>query len=440
MPSSVKKYKSLFIFMLDIKILRERSLWAEQQLQKKDPLVSLDAILKLDQEVARQQLNIDDLRNQRNLLSKKIGEAKKSGADSRVLMEQVHQTSTRLPPLEEKYQALRTKLARLLAELPNFPDEDVLASMNPAENQVLSSPIPPPTFPFPPKNHMELNETLHLFDFETSAKLSGRGWPLYTGQGAILEWALLNYMLDFHIKQGFQLILPPHLVRSDVLYGSGQLPKFESQIFKLEDEDYPLYLIPTAEVPLMGMHCKETFQAQDLPKKYVSYTPCFRREAGSYGKEERGLIRMHQFHKVEMFAFTDPASSPDIFQEFVDNASKLVASLGLPFRATKLVSGDMSFAAAKTVDIEVWLPGQNRFYEVSSISNCTDFQARRSQTQFKKQSGGPAELVHTLNGSGLATPRLLVGLLENNQKEDGSVSIPPVLYPYTHGIKELQPL
>lgn len=285
------------------------------------------------------------------------------------------------------------------------------------------------TFDFPFKNHLELNEKLHLFDFERAAKLSGSGWPVYIDKGARLEWSLINFMLDTHRKNGFTQVIPPLLVRPETMFGSAHLPKFESQLFKIRDEDFQLYLIPTAEAALNGLHLNEILPDTSLPKKYVAYTPCFRREAGAAGSQERGLIRTHQFNKVEMFCFTRPDESVKVFQQMLDSAEEILQGLGLHYRLMLLTTGDMSFAAAKTIDIEVWLPGQNRYYEVSSVSNCTDFQARRAQTRFRKGEEKP-QYVHTLNGSGLATSRLMVALLENNQQKDGSVLVPKVLQRY----------
>ena len=256
--------------------------------------------------------------------------------------------------------------------------------------------------------------------------------------GARLEWALINFMIDIHIENGFEFWLPPHLIRPETMFASAQLPKFESQLFKLKDDDYPLYLIPTSETVLNGLHIDEIFSAEELPKRYAAYTPCFRREAGAAGSQERGLIRMHQFNKVEMFAFTLPEQSEAMFQQMIQSAEEILQGLNLHYRNMLLVTGDMSFAAQKTVDIEVWLPGQNRYYEVSSISDCGDFQARRSLTRYRRKEDKP-ELVHTLNGSGLATSRLMVALLENNQRPDGSIEIPLVLHKYLNGVKELCP-
>ena len=257
--------------------------------------------------------------------------------------------------------------------------------------------------------------------------------------GARLEWALINFMLDIHIENGFEMWMPPHLIRPETMFASGQLPKFEHQLFKIKDDDYNLYLIPTSETVLNGLHIEEVFSEAELPKRYVAYTPCFRREAGAAGSQERGLIRMHQFNKVEMFAFTKPDQSEAMFQQMVSSAEEILQGLNIHYRNMLLVTGDMSFAAMKTIDVEVWLPGQNRYYEVSSISNCGDFQSRRSMTRYKSGDGKP-EFVYTLNGSGLATSRLMVALLENNQRPDGSVEIPLVLHKYLNGVKELCPI
>ncbi len=296
-----------------------------------------------------------------------------------------------------------------------------------------------PVFNFPFKNHVELNERLNLFDFKRGAKISGSGWPVYRNLGARLEWALINYMIDTQLKHGFQQFMPPLLVKEETVFASGQLPKFENQQFKITDADYNLYLIPTAEVPLNGMHIDEILDSAELPLKYMAYTPCFRREAGAAGSQERGLIRMHQFNKVEMFCFTHPEESMKTFDWMLSCAEEVLKGLELHYRSVLLVSGDMSYAAARTVDVEAWLPGQNRYYEVSSVSNCTDFQARRSSIRFRGKEDDKTQFVHTLNGSGLATSRLMVALLENNQNEDGSVNIPLALQKYLGGISKLLP-
>ena len=325
-----------------------------------------------------------------------------------------------------------------LASIPNVPMEGIKVSLDPKDNVVIKEFGQKRSFPFTSKNHVELSENLSLFDFKRGAKISGSGWPTYRGLGARLEWALLNYMIDTQTKNGFELWMVPLLVRKETMFASGQLPKFENQLFKISDKDYHLYLIPTAEVALNGLHTDEILEEDSLPLKYASFTPCFRREAGAAGSQERGLIRTHQFHKVEMFSFVKPEESEQMFQTMLDSASEILEGLGLHYRHTLLVTGDQSFGAAKTVDVEVFLPGQDRYYEVSSVSNCTDYQARRSNIRFRRKGGKP-EFVHTLNGSGLATSRLMVALLENNQQEDGSIIIPEVLRPRLGGLERIEP-
>ncbi|NGX26130.1 MAG: Serine--tRNA ligase [Chlamydiae bacterium] len=424
--------------MLDIKLIRKDPKLIEDKLKTKDPDVDLSPILTLDEEVRLLKTKVEEIKSQRNLLSKEIGEKKRSGEDTTALMKEVSGLGEKIEKIDKQLDEKESALHDLLARLPNIPDSAVKVSQNIEDNVVLKSYGEKSSFDFSPKNHVELNERLHLFDFKRAAKASGSNWPAYRDNGAKLEWALLNYMLDIHQENGFQFWLPPLLVRPEIVFGSGQLPKFEHQLFKIHDEDYHLYLIPTSEVALMGLHHNEILDGEKFPLRYVSYTPCFRREAGGLGAQERGLIRMHQFNKVEMFAFTTPEQSDQIFAEMLASAEELIKGLGLHFQTTELVTGDMSFAASKTIDLEVWLPGQDRYYEVSSISHCNDFQARRSNTRFKIKQEKP-ELCHTLNGSGLATSRLMVALLENNQREDGSVEIPIVLHKYLNGMKELTP-
>lgn len=423
--------------MLDIKLLRKDSKIIESKLKTKDPDVRLEPILELDESIRSIKNRGEELKNKRNVLSKQIGEKKRSGINAADLMDEVSGLGSEISELDQELSQKEQKLDDLLARLPNLPTDDVKVSHDKKDNVVLRSYGEKPSFSFVPKNHVELNEKLHLFDFKRAAKISGSHWPAYCGNGAKLEWALINYMLDFHLENGFEFWLPPLLVKPEIARGSGNLPKFQNQLFKIHDEDYHLYLIPTSEAALMGLHNDEILNGEELPKRYVSYTPCFRREAGALGAQERGLIRMHQFNKVEMFAFTKPEESQQMFEEMVSYAEALIKGLELHFHTTLLVTGDMSFAASKTIDLEVWLPGQDRYYEVSSISNCTDFQARRSNTRFKIKQEKP-EFCHTLNGSGLATSRLMVALLENNQQSDGSIKLPLVLHKYLNGMHELR--
>lgn len=424
--------------MLDIKLIRNDPNAIEHLLQTKNPEVSLSKIIQLDERNREIKTQVEQLKSTRNSVSKIIGEKKRTGEDVEALMKQMGEMADQISSLDKELQTVETDLHDALLRLPNLPMPDVKVSQDPKDNVCIKEHLTKPQFDFTFKNHLELNEKLNLFDFKRGAKTSGAGWPVYRGMGARLEWALLNYMLDIHRKNGFEQWMTPLLVRPPLMYGSGSLPKFENQFFKLDDQDYPLYLIPTAEVVLNGLHSDEILEEEELPLKYTAYTPCFRREAGAAGSQERGLIRTHQFNKVEMFCFTTPEKSDEMFDFMLSSAEEILQGLGLHYRNMMLVTGDMSFAATRTVDIEVWLPGQDRYYEVSSVSNCTDFQARRSQTRFRRKGGKP-EFVHTLNGSGLATSRLMVALLENNQNADGSVNIPAVLQKWLGGNSQICP-
>lgn len=415
--------------MLDLKELRKDPTGTEQKLKNKIGEVSLSPLLSLDEKIRALKTKAEELKAKQNNASKEIGQRKQRGEEIAPFMETLGSLAEEIRSLDVQAAELEAALQHELALLPNLPMSDVPISPSPKDNVCIKSWGGKPTFSFPFKNHVELNEQLKLFDFVRAAKISGSGWPLYRGFGARLEWALLNYMLDVHRKNGFLQIIPPLLARPETMFGSAHLPKFESQLFKIKDEDFALYLIPTAEAALNGMHRDEIFEAESLPLKYVAYSPCFRREAGAAGSQERGLIRTHQFNKVEMFCFSKPEESALLFEEMIRSAEEILQGLGLHYRNMLLTTGDMSFAAAKTVDIEVWLPGQNRYYEVSSVSNCTDFQARRSQIRFRQKNEKP-HFVHTLNGSGLATSRLMVALLENNQQADGSILVPKVLHRY----------
>lgn len=425
--------------MLDIRLIRKDPEGVQKKLETKEAGIDLSKALLLDAEIREGKTEVEKLKSERNVLSKKIGELKRAGEDATEVMNQAGESADRIHAIDRAIAEKEDALNAILSCLPNIPTEDTKVSPDPADNVVIKEVGEKRGFDFPSRNHVELNERLNLFDFKRGAKISGTGWPVYRGLGARLEWALLNYMLETQIKNGFEMWMPPLLVREDVLFGSGQLPKFEGQYFKLGDEQYPLQLIPTAEVPLNGLHMGEILSEEELPLCYTAYTPCFRREAGAAGAGERGLIRIHQFNKVEMFCYAKPEESDHIFQKMVASAEEVISGLGLHYRICDLVTGDQSFAAAKTWDLEVYLPGQQRYYEVSSVSHCTDFQARRSETRFRRKEGGKPEFVHTLNGSGLATSRLMVSLLENNQNPDGSVNIPEVLQGRMGGIEKIEP-
>lgn len=425
--------------MLDIKLIRKNQAEAEAKLRTKEPGINLGPIVELDEEIRKLKTRVETLKAERNEASKEIGDKKRKGENADEIIKRVAEFSDEVHATDQKITELEASCNDLLSRLPNFPKDGVKVSPDPADNVNIKEWGKKREFTFEPKNHMELGESLKLFDFERGAKITGSGWPIYRGMGARLEWALLNYMLSIHIKNGFEQWMVPLAVKRDTIYGSGQLPKFEDQQFKLTDKDYDFFLIPTSEVALNGLHIDEIMEEEDLPARYVCYTPCFRREAGAAGGKERGLIRVHQFNKVEMFVFSKPEESWKIFEQMCASAEEILQGLGIHYRNMALVTGDMSFASAYTVDIEVWLPGQNRYYEVSSVSNCTDYQSRRSNIRYRPKGEKP-EFVHTLNGSGLATSRLMVSLLENNQNPDGSVTIPPVLRPYLGGIEVLTPV
>lgn len=415
--------------MLGIKEILKDPKAIEKKLRGKDPSFSVDPLVTAYDKLCKAKTELDQARCELNAKSKEIGQKKQKGEDPTDILNQVGDLKTRVHALGESFPTIESEYDFLISTVPNLPDDDIKVSPNPEDNVEVSTWGEKPNFSFKVKNHLELNEKLKLLDFERGAKISGSGWPVYRDQGARLEWALLNLMIDTHLKNGFIFHLLPHLVKPEIMFASGQLPKFENQLFKIKDEDYELYLLPTSEVALNGLHYDEILPQDELPKLYLAYTPCFRREAGAAGKAERGLIRVHQFNKVEMFAFTKPEESDATFAKMQASAEEVLQKLELPYRNMLLVTGDMSYGAARTLDIEVWMPGQDRFMEVSSISNCRDFQARRSKIRTKGEDG-KSIFVHTLNGSGVATARLMVALLENNQQEDGSIRLPKALHSY----------
>lgn len=426
--------------MIDIKLIRKDPEAIEKKLKSKVQDCDVKKVLALDTLVREKKTHVENLKAKRNEASDQIAQMKRKGDTQAAneLMKEMTKIGEEISQIDHELQPIEAELTDQLARLPNLPEDDIKVSEDPKENVVVKTFGKKTEFSFAFKNHVELNEKLHLFDFKRGAKMSGSGWPVYRGMGARLEWALLNYMIDHHVKNGYVQWMPPLAVKKELMFGAGQLPKFEGQQYHIANEEHPLYLIPTAEVAICGLYYDEIIPEEGLPLKYIAYTPCFRREAGGAGAQERGLIRVHQFNKVEMFAFTTPEDSPKVFNEFVRNAESILEGLELHYRSCLLVTGDMSFAAARTVDVEVYLPGQNRYYEVSSISNCTDYQARRSQIRYRKKGEKP-QLLHTLNGSGLATSRLMVAILENNQQADGSVIVPKVLRPYLGGIDKILP-
>lgn len=346
--------------MLDIKELRKDPKAFERKLKNKVPEASLSHVLALDEKIRALKTEADELKSKRNHSSKEIGMKKQKGEDVSKFMAEMTALSDRIAVIDHEVARFEDEFRYSLATLPNLPMDDIPVSPSPKDNVCVKEFGQKRVFDFPFKNHVELNEKLHLFDFARGAKIAGSGWPLYVGLGARLEWALLNYMLDTHRKNGFTQVMPPLLVRPEILYGSGQLPKFENQAFKIRDEDYNLYLIPTSEVPINGMFFDEILEEEQLPLKFTAYSPCFRREAGAAGSQERGLIRTHQFNKVELFCLTKPDDSERVYNEMLASAEEVLQGLELHYRNMLLTTGDMSFAAAKTTDIEVWLPGGGR--------------------------------------------------------------------------------
>lgn len=424
--------------MLDINIVRNDPEGAEKKLKSKDPSVNLKKLLDTDREIKSLRVELETLQCERNRAAKAVGEAKRRGEDIEPLLKQNTEFQEKIQTLSSKLNTLDATYMSELLSLPNLPGDDVKPSLDVSENIEIKSVGKKPTFSFEPKNHVQLNETLKLFDFERGAKVSGSLWPTYRGMGARLEWALIQLMIDTHIESGFQMWMVPLAVKEETMRAAGNLPKFADQLFKLDEEEKSLYLIPTSEAALNSLYRDEIIPEENLPIKMCCYSPCFRREAGAAGSGERGLIRTHQFNKVEMFAICKPEQSADILTQIQAQAEKVLEKLEIHYRVMHLVTGDTSFQAAKTLDIEVFLPGQDRYYEVSSVSNCTDFQSRRSKIRSKKGSDKP-QWVHTLNGSGLATSRLMVALLETGQQEDGSILIPKALQPYMQGASRITP-
>lgn len=423
--------------MLDIRQIRQDPSEVEKRLKTKDPTLSLRAVIDLDHRIRELKGDSEALKAQRNDVSKEIGAMRKEGKSSEHLIETMSAVREQIQILDDKLSELEESFNAQMSAFPQLPMASVPVASSEKDNVELRRVGKPPSFSFTPKHHLDIAQDLRLVDFKRSAKITGSGWPLFTGMGARLEWSLLNFMIEKQIAAGFEMYMIPHLVRRETMYGVGQLPKFANQLFRSHDEDFDLYLIPTAEAALGGLYSDEILAGDSLPKRLFSYSPCFRREAGAAGTSDRGLIRTHQFNKVEMFAFSHPKDSEKIFEEMVALAEEILSDLELPYRVIELVTGDMPFSSAKTYDLEVWLPGQGRYYECSSISNCLDFQARRSKTRFKEEPNSSPEFVHTLNGSGLATSRVMCALLENNQQKDGSIVIPKVLRPYLHNIERI---
>jgi seryl-tRNA synthetase len=380
---------------------------------------------------------VESRRQERNSLSEEVGRLKKAQQDAATLVQRVREINQELKELEKDLQDKEEVVSDFLLNLPNLPHSSVPVGASSESNPVVKKWGEPPPFSFLPRPHWEVGEDLGILDFETAAKITGSRFSLLKGSASRLERALINFMLDLHTRHhGYLEVWPPFMINEASALGTGQLPKFKDDLFKLEGWDY--YLAPTAEVPVTNIHRDDILAEENLPINYTAYTPCFRSEAGSYGKDVRGLIRQHQFDKVELVKFTTPESSYEELEKLLVNAETVLQELGLPYQVVVLCTGDMGFAAAKTYDIEVWLPGQGTYREISSCSNFESFQARRANIRFRRAGARGTELVHTLNGSGLAVGRTLVAILENYQQEDGSVVIPEKLRPYMGGLEVIR--
>jgi len=424
--------------MLEIKFVRQHFELVQEALEKRGQAYSLDEFLDCDAKRRTILLEVEELKRQRNEASDRVALMKRAKEDASELIGQMKAVSQKIKGLDEELSRQEQVLRSILMRIPNLPHPDVPVGQNSEDNPVIRTVGEPPSFGFDVLPHWEIGERLGILDFERAAKITGTRFALYFGYGARLERALINFMLDIQTKEhGYLEVLPPFMANRVSMTATGQLPKFEEDLFKLEGWDY--YLVPTAEVPVTNIHQGEILDEEALPLLYTAYTPCFRSEAGSYGKDTRGLIRQHQFNKVELVKFTTPETSYEELEKLLDNAETILRRLGIHYQVVELCTGDLGFSAAKTYDIEVWMPGQRKYREISSCSDFEDFQARRGNIRFRRKGKKGTELVHTLNGSGLAVGRTLVALLENFQQEDGSVVIPEALRPYMDGCERISP-
>ncbi|HZG74845.1 MAG TPA: serine--tRNA ligase [Paenibacillus sp.] len=420
--------------MLDTKLLRNEYDRVKQALIARGgkALPELEAFASVDARRRELLQESEALKNRRNTVSQEVARKKKSGEDAEELIVEMRDVSDRIKALDDETRIVEEQLDAILMSIPNVTHESVPVGASEADNVEIRRVLEPRSFAYEPKPHWEVAASLGIVDTEAAGKVTGSRFVFYKGLGARLERALINFMLDLHTgEHGYEELTPPMIVNSDSLRGTGQLPKFAEDVFKLEGLDY--FLVPTAEVPVTNFHREEILNASDLPKYYTAYSACFRSEAGSAGRDTRGLIRLHQFHKVELIKVTTPESSYDELESMTANAEKVLQLLGLPYRVLALCTGDIGFTAAKTYDLEVWLPSAGMYREISSCSNTEDFQARRAQIRFRRDAKSKPEFVHTLNGSGLAVDRTIAAILENYQQEDGSVIIPDALVPYMGG-------
>jgi seryl-tRNA synthetase len=418
--------------VLDVKYLRENIDQVSRRLSLRGEKVDLSRFIEIEENRRSMLVKGESLKSERNRVNDEVARIKKDKGDASPLISRMKGVSDEIKQIDARIAEISEELDQIISVIPNIPHETVPVGTSDKDNAEVRKWGKPRTFDFTPVEHADLGERLGIFDFARGAKLAGARFSLSIGAGARLERALISFMLDLHTTEhGYTEVLPPFMVNSKAMTGTGQLPKFAGDLFKVADTDY--WLIPTAEVPVTNIYQDDIIEEEDLPIYRCAYTPCFRKEAGSYGKDTRGLIRQHQFNKVELVKFTRPEESYDELEKLTDNAEEVLRRLDLPYRVVSLCTGDLGFASAKTYDIEVWLPGQNAYREISSCSNYEDFQARRANIKFREKGKKGTRLVHTLNGSGLAVGRTVVAILENYQRADGSVEIPKVLVPYMGG-------
>jgi seryl-tRNA synthetase len=423
--------------MLDIRFIRQNPDIVKDALAKRGKPQDLDEFLRLDEERRNLLFEAEKLKSLRNQESEEIARRKKAGEPADDLIAQMREVSKKIKEMDDRISSVEEELQKIILTIPNIPDESVPVGKSDQDNVEVRRWGAPRNFDFDFKAHWDIGEALDILDFNRAGKITGSRFTVYKGAGARLERALINFMLDLHIeKHGYKEIFPPFIVNRESMTGTGQLPKFEEDAFKLYNNiDY--FLIPTAEVPVTNLHREEILSKEDLPIYYVAYSGCFRAEAGSAGRDTRGLIRQHQFNKVELVKFTEPETSMDELEKLTRDAEEVLQILGLPYRVVALCTGDLGFSSAKTYDIEVWMPSYNRYVEISSCSNFKDFQARRAKIQYRPEKGAKPQFVHTLNGSGLAVGRTTAAILENYQQADGSVVIPEALRPYMRGIEKI---
>jgi seryl-tRNA synthetase len=428
--------------MLDLKRLIAEKDEIEPKLKLREPDIDLSNLESLDANRRELISKVETLKADKNAASKAIGKIVKDGGDVDAAKAKVLKLSGEIEKLDDKLKAVEDELNAIIVVLPNIPDDETPLDLDKRNNEVVNTfgiAKKPDKIVSSFRDHIELGLMCDGLDFERAAKLAGNNFVIYKNGLARLEWGLISWLIDMNTREfGHSLIIPPYLVNAESMYSSAQYPKFRDQSYFIDTDD--LALIPTGEVPLLNLFRGEKLEEADLPINLCAFTPCFRREAGTYGRDERGLIRMHQFHKVEMFSFTLPDESNDELDRMTQCAEECVRQLGIPFRTTLLVSGDLATQAAKTYDIEAWMPSQEKYYEVSSCSNCTDYQARRGNIRFRREDSKKLEFVHTLNGSALATSRLMLSIMEHNQREDGSIEVPEILWPFTGGLVEIRPV